>query len=279
MSRAFVVHHNPDNGRYEYYADATDAAASARALMKAGEGWWVAWNCHRLIRVGDLLLFKFGGARLKQEPGVYAAARVLRAPIRSGGRWILHYRQERVVTRKLINQPIVGRALARIVPRSHGASIQVVGSAGMSALRWLGQTPHDDAPTHGLVIRKEPLDKILSGTKTWEVRGTRSTRRGPIALIESKSGLVVGIAELTDVVGPLSLAELKRASRKTGFRPSRLPYDTTYAWVLENARPLTLPVPYRHPSGAVIWVMLDSRVRRRLRAEVASKSRRSRRIG
>src|SRR5204863_1814735 len=127
---------------------------------------WVAGNCHRLIQVGDLLLFKFGGARLKQESGVYAAARVTRAPARSGGRWVLRYHPDRELTKRLINQPLVGRALARIAPRSYGSSIQPVGSARMGALKQvLGAPFGNGSPTHGLLVRKEWLDKILAGTK------------------------------------------------------------------------------------------------------------------
>lgn len=119
--------------------------------------------------------------------------------------------------------------------------------------------------THGLLIRKEPLDNILSGTKTWEIRGKSTARRGPIALIESKSGHVVGTCEVVDVVGPLTLAELQRNAKRTGFRPGQLPYPTTYAWVVRDARRLPEPVPYRHPPGAVIWVRLETSVVRRLR--------------
>jgi hypothetical protein len=119
--------------------------------------------------------------------------------------------------------------------------------------------------THGLLILKKHLDKILAGAKTWEIRGKSTARRGPIALIESKSGHVVGTCEVADVVGPLTLAELQRNARRTGFRPVRLPYPTTYAWVVRDARRLPEPVPYRHPPGAVIWVRLEASVIRRLR--------------
>src|ERR1700687_4548450 len=118
--------------------------------------------------------------------------------------------------------------------------------------------------TRGLLILKEPLGKILAGTKTWEIRGKATARRGPIALIESKSGRVVGTCEVVDVVGPLTLAELRRNAKRTGFRPSQLPYPMTYAWVVRDARRLRKPVPYRHPPGAVIWVRLEPRVTRRL---------------
>jgi hypothetical protein len=33
-----------------------------------------------------------------------------------------------------------------------------------------------------------------------------------------------------------------------------------YAWVLENARPLSAPIAYRHPPGAVTWVNLSAEV-------------------
>jgi hypothetical protein len=118
--------------------------------------------------------------------------------------------------------------------------------------------------THALIIKEEPLSKILAGTKTWEIRGSATTRRGRIALVQSKSGLVVGTCELVDVVGPLGLDELRSASRRSGFTPDRLPYASTHAWVMRNARRLRTPIPYAHPAGAVIWVKLSPRVVRRL---------------
>lgn len=118
--------------------------------------------------------------------------------------------------------------------------------------------------THGLIIQKEPLDKILARRKTWEMRGSSTTRRGAIALIESGTGCVVGTCELVDVVGPLTLAELRRNAAKAGFRASGLYYERTHAWVIRNARRLPKPIPYRHRRGVVIWVRLTSGVSRAL---------------
>ena len=118
--------------------------------------------------------------------------------------------------------------------------------------------------THALLILEEPLAKILAGTKTWEIRGSATKRRGRIALIQSKSGLVVGTCDLADVVGPLSLKKLRSSSWRTGFRPEKLPYAATHAWVVRAARRLRKPIPYAHPSGAVIWVKLRRGVLRRL---------------
>jgi hypothetical protein len=111
--------------------------------------------------------------------------------------------------------------------------------------------------THALQIMKEPIEQILAGTKTWEIRGTTTSRRGPIALIQSKTGHVVGICEVIDVVGPLSLKELQANEGRTGFRPDELYYRKTYAWVLRKARRLPTPIPFRHPHGAVVWIKLE----------------------
>jgi len=114
--------------------------------------------------------------------------------------------------------------------------------------------------THALQIMKEPIDKILAGTKTWEIRGTTTSRRGPIGLIQSKTGQVVGTCEVVDVVGPLSLKDLQRNEERTGSRPDQLYYQKTYAWVLRNAHRLAVPIPFRHPHGAVIWIKLEPAV-------------------
>jgi hypothetical protein len=142
MNQTFIVHHNPNNQRYRYAADPDDAIASASAMMKEGERTWVAGNCRRMIQRGDVLLFKFGGLRLQQEPGIYAAARVTRAPAENAqGTWLLRYEPDARLTRRLVRRPIVGRNLARIVPRSFGASIQVVKQRGQVALEaWLPHT-------------------------------------------------------------------------------------------------------------------------------------------
>ena len=41
------------------------------------------------------------------------------------------------------------------------------------------------AITRGLLIQSPHIEKVLSGKKTWEIRGYASKIRGPIALIRS----------------------------------------------------------------------------------------------
>jgi hypothetical protein len=92
-----------------------------------------------------------------------------------------------------------------------------------------------------LIIMKEPLDLILFGEKIWEIRGSACSKRGKITLIESKSGTVVGVAELVGCVGPLSVTEWNKnlqksqCSRITSMDECRYG-DRAHAWVLRNAR-------------------------------------------
>lgn len=105
----------------------------------------------------------------------------------------------------------------------------------------------------------------MTGEKTWEIRGSNTSRRGTIALIRGGSGLIVGTCRLTDVVGPFASAgELEEHEGKHRVPPSRMrdvSYKKPYAWVLADARPLAKPIPYKHPSGAVIWVDLSAHPR------------------
>jgi hypothetical protein len=125
----------------------------------------------------------------------------------------------------------------------------------------------NECVSHGLIIKKEWLDRILDGSKSWEIRGRRTARRGPIALIESGSGHVKGTCTIIDVIGPIGLRRLRANAEKAGFVAEKTPYAKTYAWVLENPGRLPRPVPYRHPAGAVIWVELESDVVERVRAQ------------
>lgn len=119
-----------------------------------------------------------------------------------------------------------------------------------------------------LLIRRPFVDWILDGKKTWELRGSATKVRGMIALVASGSGTVVGTCELRDLVGPLEMKDLRANAKRLNVPASQLTgplyYRTTYAWVLGGAKRLAKPVPYEHPSGAVIWVRLTDAVARRV---------------
>jgi hypothetical protein len=114
----------------------------------------------------------------------------------------------------------------------------------------------------GLIIDEPWISLIVSGAKTWEMRSRNTQVRGCIGLIRKGSKKVIGVADLVDTLPKLPTSELR-----SSFASHRVPEDEidenfkrSTAWVLQRARSLQEPVPYRHPAGAVIWVNLDPNV-------------------
>lgn len=120
----------------------------------------------------------------------------------------------------------------------------------------------------GLIIASPFVERILSGTKTWDMRTTSTKIRGRIALIRKGSGLIVGTAELVDSIGPLTQDQMLATGERHRIEHDRVVSGAVdkwrYAWVLRDIRVLARPVPYVHPSGAVIWVSLDDAAQARL---------------
>lgn len=116
------------------------------------------------------------------------------------------------------------------------------------------------AITRGLIIREEPLDRILSGMKTWEMRTGHTKIRGTVALIRKGSKAIFGVADIVDSRGPFSRAEMLESVRCHGIVPDRLDNsdvtDYRFAWVLQKVRRLPRQIRYQH-KGGVIFVTLD----------------------
>jgi hypothetical protein len=117
----------------------------------------------------------------------------------------------------------------------------------------------------GLIIDEPWITLILQGKKTWEMRKTACHHRGRIALIRKGSGRIVGTANLIDSLQSLATAE-DYARAETQHRIPASRQERAFAdgwrtpWVLASARALESFVPYKHPSGAVIWVNLAPEV-------------------
>jgi hypothetical protein len=131
--------------------------------------------------------------------------------------------------------------------------------------------------TRGLVIREPWASLVVDGKKTWEMR-TRSTQlRGPIAIIAGGSGTIIGTAELADVKGPLSRAQVAFNTARHRIPPAEVESGAVdnwhTAWVMKNARRLDKPLPYNHPSGAVIWVALDEATQEKLEKSLTAPAR------
>jgi predicted transcriptional regulator len=118
-------------------------------------------------------------------------------------------------------------------------------------------------------IRSPFIEQILAGAKTWEIRSKKTKKIGPVALIQSGSGTVVGTATLSRVV------ELTPGVARAHAEQMGLSADDAadcaglYAWVLEDVVKLKAPVRYVHPSGAVVWVTLDEETARKVNAKAA----------
>jgi hypothetical protein len=124
----------------------------------------------------------------------------------------------------------------------------------------------------GLIIDEPWIGLILLGKKTWEMRKTACHHRGRIALIRKGSGRIIGTADVINSLPSLDTAEAYAgAESKHCIPPSR--QERAFSdgwrtpWVLANARALDAPVPYKHPSGAVIWVNLDPKVKMAVEAQ------------
>jgi hypothetical protein len=130
--------------------------------------------------------------------------------------------------------------------------------------------------SQGLVIADPWVDLILSGRKTWEIRGESVSKRGPFAILRKGSGTIAGTANLVDVRGPLSLDELRGTSNLHAVPVERFAngyrYNKPHAWVLADAIRLTHPIKYRHPNGAVKWVNLDPDAQAELARALNSKA-------
>jgi len=122
--------------------------------------------------------------------------------------------------------------------------------------------------TKGLIIATPHIERIMSGEKTWEMRSTATKQRGSVALIRKGSGQVVGTVEITGCTEKLSrvqmLDEQRRHRIDAADIASGVEDNWNRGWILQDARPLVTPIPYRHPFGAVIWVTLDEAVQKAL---------------
>ena len=113
---------------------------------------------------------------------------------------------------------------------------------------------------YGLIIKKKWLDLIMSGQKTLEIRGNRTSHVGEeIALLESRSQKIRGFCTIKEVT---ALDKGKWEANKDQHRVDVLwenltkRYKTPYAWCLSSIIPKE-GLTYEHPKGAVIWVNLD----------------------
>jgi hypothetical protein len=127
--------------------------------------------------------------------------------------------------------------------------------------------------SRGIIIRASPLELILSGKKSWEMRTSHTNIRETIALIRKSSKAVFGVADIVDSRGPLTQAEMKNSLALHAIEVHRLDdpavVKNRFAWILRNVRRLPVPVPYDH-KGGVRFVSLDAVCVQKLTSVLAS---------
>ena len=108
-----------------------------------------------------------------------------------------------------------------------------------------------------LLMKARWLDLILSGKKTWEIRGTQTTQRGIIHLALSGAG--------GQIAGQCRITKSYTINRKTlskHFTKHRIEdlsivtYRKPHVWEISHVRRYKQPFLFGHPQGAVIWVRL-----------------------
>ena len=134
-------------------------------------------------------------------------------------------------------------------------------------------------PWISLVLGRPAPPEFLTATsrclpgplKDIEIRGKNTNQRGSVGLIASTTGTVVGVANLVEVLGPLTLHEYASlASRHCVRDVSHLPYRTTYGYVFADVIVFDVPAQYTHRSGAVTWCVLDDAARSRIAERLKS---------
>jgi hypothetical protein len=124
-----------------------------------------------------------------------------------------------------------------------------------------------------LLIRRPSIDFIIGGKQTWDIRRSKTTIRGRIALVPSGSGTVTGICDIVECLGPLTPDQFRKNAEKAALleQDADLGYHhNKFAWVLANPHRLMKSVPYKHPVGANTWVKLDRRVERKILDQLQS---------
>jgi len=133
--------------------------------------------------------------------------------------------------------------------------------------------PYKGSRVKGLIIDEPWIGLIVAGEKTWEMRSRNTQVRGRIGLIRKGSKTVIGVADLIGTLPKLSRSDLKASVAKHRVPAREIAEDFKHstAWVLERARSLQEPIPYRHPAGAVIWVNLDPTVAAAIEKQLADR--------
>lgn len=114
-----------------------------------------------------------------------------------------------------------------------------------------------DAPI--LVIKEVWLDKILSGEKTLEIRGSGCQKEvgTRVYLSASKSGSVTGVATYNGYIGPLTREEFSSLTNQHCVGEENIDdvfnaYKKVFAWRFDGATRIP-ETKYQIKKGSITW--------------------------
>ena len=114
----------------------------------------------------------------------------------------------------------------------------------------------ENGMTHGLILKRQWCDCILKTGKTWEIRGTNTSRRGRIGLIVGK--MMYGSGQLLES-HPLSqwhFEENKNLHQVLNWSWVISRYKRPHAWVIDYPMIYSPPKKVERRPGQIIWVRL-----------------------
>lgn len=113
----------------------------------------------------------------------------------------------------------------------------------------------------GLVIDKHWVQKILAGSKRWEIRNKTNAITGRIGLCQG-GGPIVATANIGCSISFADAGEFERLfdNHQVTNEQRRDFYgdQDVYAWPLSDVQKLDPPIPYKHPGGGS-WVKLSEK--------------------
>lgn len=127
-------------------------------------------------------------------------------------------------------------------------------------------------PKTALIVKRQWAEALLSGTKSWEIRGVSTSKRTRIALAVSGTGQLWGEVTIRDaklvgyrlpngrlVPGNVSSADFisNNFERHRISNLDLVQYPKIWAWVMTDPKKYDPPKSYVHHPGCVIWNPLD----------------------
>ena len=113
-------------------------------------------------------------------------------------------------------------------------------------------------PNIALYIKPFWGNKILSGEKTWEIRGNSTKKREKIGVLYSGSkGFLSGYVELYDCFQISEDDLLNNIDKHCIIDYTHIHYKKKYAWLLKNPVIYDKPVQIFPKKGAIIWTKIN----------------------